>query len=299
LSDHKTVSLTVSGLSRLWPDLSGLVEFARIAEANGIDQILMTDHVVMGPHTERYPYGPFPMAADEPWPEPLTVLAAIAGATESIRLGTGVLIAPVRSAPLLAKTAATLDALSGGRLDLGVGTGWQREEYEAVGIPFEGRYGRMMDVLRGCRELWKGEPCTFRSKTVSFEEVSCLPRPAQEGGPPLWFGLALTERNVPRIVELGAGWMPIDSDPAGIAKGVATLEQAFAAAGRDFSRFGVRAHAPIGLRDGRPDLEATLDGANASREAGVDVVAFALAAFVYDPSGLATFVERIARWADA
>src|SRR4051812_14877861 len=102
---------------------------AREADKAGIDRIVVVDHVVMGPHTEAYSWGKFPTPPDSPWLEPLTCLAVIAGATSRVRLGTGILIAPLRSGAVLAKTAATLDVLSGGRLDLGVGTGWQKEEY--------------------------------------------------------------------------------------------------------------------------------------------------------------------------
>src|SRR5262245_58425459 len=112
-------------------------DFARMAEGEGIDLVSITDHVAMGPRTDRYPYGPFPVGPEWPWPEPMVVLSAIAAVTERIRLSMSVLIAPLRSAALLAKQAATLDAISGGRLDLGVGVGWQEEEYLASGIPVE------------------------------------------------------------------------------------------------------------------------------------------------------------------
>ena len=120
------ISVIISGLSMLYGDDlgRGLLETARLADDAGIDQLVMTDHLAIGTQVEKYPYGRFPFPAEEPWPEPLTTLAAMAGATKRVRLGTGVLIAPLRPALLLAKTLATLDVLSEGRLDLGVGTGW-------------------------------------------------------------------------------------------------------------------------------------------------------------------------------
>ena len=148
------VSVTISGLERLYgKDLSGVVDTARVAEAAGIHQIALPDHLAIGPNTDAYPYGKFPLPNSEPWLEPVTTLAAIAGATRRIRLGTGVLIAPLRPALLLAKSLATLDVLSRGRVDLGVGLGWQREEFEAAGVAFEGRAARMDDTLRACRVL--------------------------------------------------------------------------------------------------------------------------------------------------
>jgi alkanesulfonate monooxygenase SsuD/methylene tetrahydromethanopterin reductase-like flavin-dependent oxidoreductase (luciferase family) len=130
------ISLGVFGLERLFAgDPRELIDVARHAEAAGVDQINFTDHVVMSARTDRYPFGKFPLPPEYPGFEPLTMLAAIASATSQIRLATGVLITPLRPAVLLAKIAATLDVVSGGRLDLGVGTGWQREKYEAAGIP--------------------------------------------------------------------------------------------------------------------------------------------------------------------
>ena len=149
-----STSVIISSLSHYYgDDLRGLLETARIADEAGIGQLVLTDHVVMGENLDRYPYGRFPYPLEEPWPEPLTTLAAVAGCTKRIRLGTGVLIAALRPAVLLAKTLATLDALSGGRVDLGVGTGWQREEYQALGLPFEARGARLDDTLRACRTL--------------------------------------------------------------------------------------------------------------------------------------------------
>ena len=228
------VSITLSGLSRLFgDDLGAVTGLASAAEAAGIDQIAVPDHLAIGPRTDRYPYGRFPLPPDEPWLEPLTLLAALAGATRRIRLATGVLIAPLRPALLLAKTVATLDVLSGGRLDLGVGLGWQPEEFAGAGVPFEGRAARLDDQLRACRALWTGEKVSFRSETVSFEDLICRPGPIQPGGPPIWFGVAASERNAARIAELGAGWLPMESDPEAIARGVALLRRAFERAGRD------------------------------------------------------------------
>ncbi len=292
-----SISVIVSGLGLYYGDqLRGLLETARIADDVGIDQLVLTDHVVMGERTDRYPYGRFPYPSQEPWPEPLTTLAAVAGCTERIRLATGVLIAPLRPPVLLAKTLATLDALSGGRLDLGVGTGWQREEFEASGIPFEGRASRMDDVLRACRVLWSEAPASFSSPTVSFEKVWCLPRPVQPGGIPIWFGVRLSERNVARVVELGAGWMPLLRSEQELFEGAKVLREAFAAAGRDPATLGIRAPVPLATdSSGRPDLERTLGELPRLREAGATVASFALAAHARSRDEIAPFLERLGR----
>lgn len=293
------LSVTLSGLSRLFGrgaggDLAGVVDFAVAADEAGVDQIVVPDHLAIGPRTDRYPFGRFPYPPEEPWLEPLTTLAAVAGATSRVRLGTGILIAPLRPPLLLAKTVATLDVLSRGRLDLGVGLGWQPEEF-AGGPPFEGRGARLDDQLRACRALWREAPASFSSPSVSFEELWCLPHPVQPGGPPLWFGTALSPRNVARMVEFDAGWAPVGDDVTELAAGVETLRAAFAAAGKDPDLARVRANVPVATRDdGRPDLERTLANVAAVRDAGADVAAFALARFVGRPERIRPFLDTLA-----
>lgn len=297
MTEPIAVSIIVSGLSRLYGDsLEGLIETARVADEVGIDQLVMTDHLAIGPRTDRYPYGSFPFPQEEPWPEPLTTLAVMAGATRRIRLGTGVLIVPLRPALLLAKTLATLDRLSGGRLDLGVGTGWQREEFEGAGVPFRGRTARLEDTLRACRALWSDAPASFTSETVSFQDLWCLPRPHQKGGPPIWIGGALTEGNLRRLLEFGSGWMPVGPSLDELSEGRAKLDAACREAGRDPGELGIRgALAPRRGAGGKPDLDATLEALPVLREAGANVASLALAAFVGRREQIAPFLERVAR----
>jgi probable F420-dependent oxidoreductase len=277
-------------------DLQKIVEAARIAEEAGIDQVVLFDHVVMGERTDRYPYGEFPVPPDYPWLEPITTMAAIAGATSRIRLSTGVLISPLRPAVLLAKMAATLDLLSGGRLDLGVGTGWQREEYQASGIPFRGRTARLDDQLRACRVLWRDSPASFSSETVTFQKIWCRPAPLQPGGIPLWFGVAPTEDSARRIAELGEGWVPISPDPAFIAEGVARIRRAFEAAGRDPATLRVRAQLQIATDDGgRPDLERSLATLDQTLEAGATDIAVVPGTYIRSHRELRPFFERLVR----
>jgi probable F420-dependent oxidoreductase len=277
-------------------DLAKATDFARMAEGEGIDGVSITDHVVMGPRTDRYPYGPFPVGPEWPWPEPMVVLAAIAAATERVRLSMSVLIAPLRPAVLLAKQAATLDVISGGRLDLGVGVGWQEEEYLASGIPFEKRLSRLTDQLRACRVLWSRQPASFASRTVSFRDVVQVPAPVQPGGIPIWLGIAAGDENCRRIAELGAGWVPISVDPGAIAPGVAKLRAALRAVGRDPSELGVRAGLrPVFSSAGRPELEATLAQVPAMREAGVTCIEMQPSVFCRERSDLVPFLRRIAK----
>ncbi len=182
------ISVTVSGLSRLFgDDLAAVVDVARIADEAGIHQIVMTDHLAIGPRTDRYPFAPkFPYPPDEPWLEPLATLAAFAAATSRVRLGTGVLIAPVRPALEIAKAVATIDVLSRGRVDLGIGTGWQREEFTDPGLPFVGRTARMEDAVRACRALWETDPpVSFASDTVVVHRSLVRAPPGPEPAPHL------------------------------------------------------------------------------------------------------------------
>lgn len=291
------ISITLSSLSELFgDDLAALVETARIADDLGVDQIALADHLAIGEGTDRYPYGRYPYDLDEPWLEPLTSLAAIAGATSRVRLATGVLIAPLRPPLLLAKTAATLDVLSRGRLDLGVGTGWHEAEFAAAGVPFEKRGARLDDTLRACQVLWRDSPASFESETVSFADLRCLPRPRQPGGVPLWFGGAIHPANVRRMVEFGAGWLPAalgTSDEVG--EGIETLRNALANAGRSATTLQVRA----GLRRrtdaaGNVDLDASLAGLEELETRGVTLAALGLRGFVRDPAEIRPFLEGVA-----
>ena len=163
-------SLTV-GLPNYGPYLGAhgwrtLLDLAVAAEEAGLHGVSVVDHVVMGSRVERYPYGRFPGGPEAPWLEPLTVLAAVAAVTERVELATAVLISPLRPAALLAKTAATVDVLSGGRLVLGVGTGWQEEEYRALGADWERRHQVFDDQLAACAALWTGGPVDLEAPTV-------------------------------------------------------------------------------------------------------------------------------------
>jgi probable F420-dependent oxidoreductase len=221
----------------------------------------------------------------------------MAGASSRVRFGTGVLITPLRPAVLLAKTLATLDVLSRGRLEVGVGTGWQAEEYQAEGLDFAKRWQLFDDGLRACRVLWRDAPAAFESPTLSFREIWCLPRPVQPGGPPLWFGVGLGPKNLARIAELGAGWMPMDSRPEALRAGIAKLREAFRAAGRPFEGFGVRAHAGYVRRaDKSLDLDATLASIPALVEAGATSISIALAQIARRRDEIPKLFERIGAW---
>jgi probable F420-dependent oxidoreductase len=250
--------------------LRGLVELARLAEEAGLDGIVLGDHVVLGNRLDRYPYPPVHFSSDAPWAEPLAVLAAAAAVTSRINLATGVLIAPLRPAVLLAKQAATVDAISAGRLELGVGVGWQPEEFDALGVEFSRRGERLTDAIRACRALWGAAPARFSSASVSFSDIWCEPRPAREGGIPILFSGSLHRRNLQRIADLGAGWITHPGEALErIAAGVAELRRMLAEHGRDPAALRVRTRLPIVRGEKGPDLVRSLDAVRDYAAAGV------------------------------
>jgi probable F420-dependent oxidoreductase len=263
-----------------------LIEMAAMADAAGIDQAVLTDHVVLGTNLDGHETlgAPFPYPSDEPYPEPLVTLAAMAAVTQRVRLATGLLIAPLRPAVLLAKTAATVDAISGGRLDLGVGTGWQPEEFAALGVPMEGKASRLDDSIRACQELWSSAPASFASDTVSFTDLSCCPRPSAGRQIPIWFGGTANRATARRIAELGVGWLPMGMPPLDeLRRGVDLARQAFADAGRDPDTLGVRVTLPPVVDSrGDADLALTVQRVDELGAVGVTIVALPLGRFARD-----------------
>ncbi len=284
-------------------DWRRLLDVAAAADAAGVDAVAVVDHVALGGDLGGYPYGAFPGGVEAPWLEPLVTLAAFAGRTERVRLMTGILIAPLRRPAVLAKMAATLDQLSGGRLELGVGSGWLAKEYEAAGLDFAERGRLLDDALSACRALWQPGPTSFASSRLRFEDVHCAPRPRQEGGVPIWVGGDLHPPNVARIVDHADGWIP--SPPtrtAEVATGAERLRDAFAAAGRDPAELRVRVSLPPGKgADGAPDPARTFDRLPAALErTGATDVFVAHAAFGADPDGAAElFADLVAAFRTA
>jgi probable F420-dependent oxidoreductase len=290
------VSVTVSGLSRLFGnDLASVVEVARVADDAGIDQIVMPDHLAMGTRTDRYPFGTFPYPPEEPWLEPLTVLAAMASATRRVRLATGVLIGPLRPAMLVARTVATIDVLSHGRIDLGIGTGWQREEFTERALPFQGRSARMDDMVRACRAMWEQDPpVSFASESVEFSDLWCNPRPVQKRVP-VWYGGGANDATARRIVELGDGWLPLGVPEDELGRFVHRLRAGYEEHGRDPSTLGVRTTIRVKTNDaGKADIRATLAPIHHLAALGVTGVSVALGSFIRTRADIGSFLRELA-----
>jgi len=270
-------------------DWSRLLDLARAAEDAGVDRLVVTDHVLMGRNTDAYVWGRFPTPPDGPWMEPLTCLSAIASVTHRVRLATGIIIAPLRPAPLLAKAVATLDVLSNGRVDLGVGVGWQREEYDAVGLDFASRGQLLDDTLGACRALWSQLPASYSSSTVTFDDVFCSPQPVQTRLP-VWFSGTMSGRTVRRVSELGDGWIPIMGATLDqIRDGAARLR---AATNRPLE---VQAPLPLARRQDKTlDVAATIEHVPALVDAGVTNVYINAASLAPSPIAVAGAVTGFA-----
>ncbi len=255
-----------------------LFDQARAADQAGIDRLVVSDHVVFGENLEAYGRselggiegGKQPTGPDGVWLEPLTVLSALAGTTSHARLATGVLQAALRRPVVLAKTAATLDVLSGGRLDLGVGVGWQREEYEAAGLNFDER-GRLLDhTLAVCQTLWSEQRASFDGDGLHFEAIHCVPKPLRPGGVPIWVGGTLNKRVINRLARFASGWIPWGPSIQDPLAGIGQLRDSLAAAGRDATGFQVQGRLPVVKNSsGVVDLARTMSGVPALAQGGI------------------------------
>jgi probable F420-dependent oxidoreductase len=273
------LSIGVASFSATDPGGWGhLAEQARLLEEAGFDRLVVSDHVVFGEALEEYGRpeiggqagGRQPTGPDGHWLEPLTTLSYLAGVTSRIRLATGILLAALRRPAVLAKSAATLDVLSGGRLDLGVGVGWQREEYQAAGLDFAAR-GRLLDhTLEVCQVLWREQRACLDSPELRFEAIHMMPKPVQPGGVPLWISGTMNPRVVRRLARFGAGWIPWGPAAADVTAGISQMKDALAAAGRDPDGLQVTGSLPL-VRDGRRELDVarTVEAVPRLAEAGV------------------------------
>ncbi|MCW2515656.1 MAG: hypothetical protein JWR11_4698 [Mycobacterium sp.] len=266
-------------------DWSNTLGLATAMDDAGIDRVVVSDHVVFGETLQAYAKpelggvagGRQPTGPDGQWLEPLTVLTAISSTTTRIRLGTAVLLAALRRPAVLAKEVATLDVLSGGRVDLGVGVGWQREEYEAVGLEFE-RRGRALDhTLEVCQTLWRQQRASYSSPELSFDGIHQMPKPLQPGGVPIWVSGTVNTAVARRISRFGSGWIPWGTARDDPAAAISAMKDAIADAGGDASGLQVQGNAVTVKRaGGSVDVEATAASAPPLVEAGVTDVRFTL-----------------------
>jgi probable F420-dependent oxidoreductase len=216
------------------PDVAAAL--ASIAEENGFESLWTVEHVVVpSDYRSTYPYSPsgrMPGAEDSPIPDPLIWLTWVAATTRTIRLATGILILPQRNPVILAKELATLDLLSGGRVTLGVGVGWLREEFEALGVPFEDRGARTDEHIEILRSLWREEETSWDGRFVHLDRVKSFPKPLQAQGIPIAVG-GHTEAAARRAGRLGDEFFPAPPGADELRHLIEVMHEAAREAGRD------------------------------------------------------------------
>jgi len=220
----------------------GAWTLAGIAEENGFESLWAVEHVVVpADYGSTYPYSPtgrMPGTEESPIPDPLIWLTWVAAATRTLRLATGILILPQRTPAILAKELATLDVLSGGRVTLGVGVGWLKEEFQALGVPFEHRGTRTDEYIEALRVLWREEESTYSGRYVAFERAKSFPKPAQHNGIPIAVG-GHTAAAARRAGRLGDEFFPAVVSAQQLTELLAIMRAAATEAGRDPAAIGV------------------------------------------------------------
>ena len=250
-----------------------VARLATAIERIGFDQLDMFDHVVMGyPVPGRTP----PIyPARMPIMEALTTLAFVAAVTERIGLGTEVLVLPQRQPVLVAKQVSTLDTLSGGRMRLGVGIGWQASEYDALEEDFGNRGRRMDEAISLLRACWSDERIDFEGDHYRSTAMAMEPKPPQGGDLPIWIG-GFAPKALERVGRLGDGWLATAvDDPQREREMIRTIHQHAEAAGRDPGAIGLQMMLDIPPRDDAGkgfygDRDAVLRRVSSVREAGFE-----------------------------
>jgi probable F420-dependent oxidoreductase len=233
---------------------------ARAADQAGFATLWAGEHVVMVDRSDsRYPYsddGAIPISATADWLDPFVCLTFAAAASARIRIATGVLLLPEHNPVLVAKQAASLDLLSGGRLMLGVGVGWSAEEFDALGVPFAHRGQRTLEYVDVLRTLWREGPASYSGRYAAFSQVRVHPKPAQGASLPIIFG-GNSDRALARVATAGDGWYGFNlAGVDAVRERLDHLRQRCAQVDRDPGELhlavGIAGAAPESL----PDLEA-------------------------------------------
>jgi probable F420-dependent oxidoreductase len=253
-----------------------MIELARIADRVGLDRLALSDHVVFGEELDAYgdpakggtAGGRQPTGPDGHWLDPLTTIAHLTAITSRVRFCTNILLAALRRPVVLAKTVSTIDVLSHQRLDLGVGVGWQRAEYDAAGLDFARRGALLDETLEILTTLWTTDRAAHHGATLSFDGIHQYPKPAG-GGVPIWVSGTVQTRSMARLARFGSVWIPWGADAADLAASIPRMREAVAAQDRDPAGIGVVANVGA-VRDdaGAIDLDATLASVPSLHEAG-------------------------------
>jgi len=270
-------------------DAKAMVDLASRAEALGFDSVWTHDHVFNVGHV-------FDRIGGKPYYEPLTVLSHVAARTERVRLGTSVLVLPYHNPIRLAKTVATLDVLSGGRLIMGVGVGSIEKETTAMGAPFAERGAFTDEAIAVMRTLWREEDPRFDGKFWHFSGMKFSPKPLQKPIPVIIGGISRAA--IRRAARLGDGWHPLGLSPEALGQAMATLREEARACGRDAAKIPVSIAMTLGASTrgratlGRDPAEIVK---NARAYADLGVETLAISAGTSDPKEARSALEMLAR----
>ena len=227
-----------------WADPVLVTDLAQAAEGAGLESVWTFEHVMVPvDYASRYPYHPsgkMPVQPGTPFLDPLTCLAFVAGKTSTLRLGTGINILPQANPLLMAKQVASLDALSGGRLELGLGTGWLAEEFQAMGTPFPRRGARFDEYLAAMKQVWTGKTVDHQGEFLQWSGFQSHPTPKQQPHPPIWIG-GTSDRAYRRVATTAQGWIAPNHGLAPLEGQLARLHQIAEEHDRDPATIGVTA----------------------------------------------------------
>ena len=271
-------------------DAQALVGLASRAEHLGFDSVWVHDHVFNVGHV-------FDRIGGRPYYEPLTLLSFVAARTERVRLGTSVLVLPYHNAIRLAKTAATLDVLSGGRLILGVGVGSIEKETSAMGSPFAERGALSDEAIAAMRTLWAEEDPSFEGRYYRFGGMKFSPKPLQKPSIPVVIG-GVSRAAIRRAARLGDGWQPLGLSPEALRQGLAVLREEALAHGRDVWKIPVSIAMSLGASTSRRHALGTTPAEivqNAKAYATLGVETLVISANTSDPNEARSTMEMVAR----
>jgi probable F420-dependent oxidoreductase len=282
-------------------DLRALVRMAAEAEDAGIDGVMLSEHIVLGPSAGAggRPDNPRDYAApgnqdpDTPWPDSIVLLSAIAAVTTRLRLIAAAIIAPLRHPLLLAHQLATLDLLCEGRLVVQPTVSWHREEYAALGVAFEQRGELLDEHLAAWKVLWGPGLASFSGSHYRFSDVYLEPKPFRAQGPRLWFGgMSVGPWIVRRLVGYGHGFHPFGQPGPGELR---VLADAMAAAGRDFAQLevvgGIRGRFASGGEVA--DLAEAAQAIPAQLDAGYTTICFKPSQYTDDPADVGRLCREL------
>jgi probable F420-dependent oxidoreductase len=265
-----------------------IIGLAQLAESVGVESVWTFEHVMVPQdYSSKYPYndeGKMGAQPDTNFVDPLVALAAVATNTTTLRLATGVNIVSQANPLLLAKQAASLDFVSGGRFMLGAGIGWLREEFDAMGVPFERRGARFDDYIVALRKVWSGEVVEHHSEFIHWSGFKSYPLPQAKSGIPIIMG-GTKGKIYERVAEHGDGWfLPVDNATA-LAEHIAPLAAACAAVGRDPASVEISC---------MWNMQGGLDAIKAFAEAGAARIVVPVIGLGKDPAtGLKQFADNV------